>query len=306
MSTKVVEIVTSRIIESLNQNDVPWIKPWSFKGQKGQHLPFNVASGKRYNGTNCFLLSWFSNQSPVFGTLKQWQAKGERIKYDQFKKSIPIVFYKVDTKVVDGVERDSFMIRFYSVYNETQLESWNGQSKYWNQPESTEVVEESMGSIESVENFFSTMPVKCPINEIGGDRAFYSPIIDAITLPKREQFTSLANFYATKFHEIGHATGHESRLARKGITEPNYFGSHGYSMEELVAEIYAFSQLTMLGVDTTGIIDNTVAYCQGWSKVLKKDPSMVLKASSLAFKAIQFMNPDMVESTEEVEEAEEA
>ncbi len=56
----------------------------------------------------------------------------------------------------------------------------------------------------------------------------------------------------------------------------------------------------------TKTIDNTVAYCQGWSKVLKKDPSMVLKASSLAFKAIQFMNPDMVESTEEVEEAEEA
>jgi antirestriction protein ArdC len=37
-----------------------------------------------------------------------------------------------------------------------------------------------------------------------GDKAFYSPITDRITLPPRELFAGAEELYATAFHELGH------------------------------------------------------------------------------------------------------
>ena len=39
---------------------------------------------------------------------------------------------------------------------------------------------------------------------LGGDRAFYSPATDSITLPRPEQFESVSAFYATSCHEHAH------------------------------------------------------------------------------------------------------
>jgi antirestriction protein ArdC len=39
---------------------------------------------------------------------------------------------------------------------------------------------------------------------LGGDRAFYSPSTDSITLPRPEQFESVSAFYATSCHEHAH------------------------------------------------------------------------------------------------------
>src|SRR5664279_3473716 len=44
--------------------------------------------------------------------------------------------------------------------------------------------------------------------------AYYRPGADFISLPRFEAFKSAATFYATAFHELGHATGHKSRLDR--------------------------------------------------------------------------------------------
>jgi antirestriction protein ArdC len=42
------------------------------------------------------------------------------------------------------------------------------------------------------------------IVRLGGDRAFYSPSTDSITLPRPEQFESVSAFYATSCHEHAH------------------------------------------------------------------------------------------------------
>jgi hypothetical protein len=48
----------------------------------------------------------------------------------------------------------------------------------------------------------------------GGSSAFYHLPDDKIKMPPREAFKDAAGYYSTLLHEIGHATDHESRLAR--------------------------------------------------------------------------------------------
>jgi antirestriction protein ArdC len=77
----------------------------------------------------------------------------------------------------------------------------------------------------------------------GLDRAFYSPSGDFVGIPSPGQFKSGEDYYSVLFHELTHATGHESRLNRKGVGgadgEWSAFGSTPYAKEELVAEMGA-------------------------------------------------------------------
>ena len=56
---------------------------------------------------------------------------------------------------------------------------------------------------------------------IGGEMAFYSPSHDFIQVPPQEAYFEPVNWYRTKLHELGHWTGHVSRLDR------NFSGRHG-------------------------------------------------------------------------------
>ena len=77
------------------------------------------------------------------------------------------------------------------------------------------------------------------IEHAGGDRAFYDIRGDRIVLPFRERFPEAAGYYQAALHELGHWTGHASRLNRatlqEGIVEGPY--SKQYAREELRAEI---------------------------------------------------------------------
>ncbi|KAK0330827.1 hypothetical protein LTR94_031314, partial [Friedmanniomyces endolithicus] len=53
---------------------------------------------------------------------------------------------------------------------------------------------------QQAETILSRSPA--PIRHIDGDRAYYEPIADRITLPLREQFKSPDLYYATAFHEL--------------------------------------------------------------------------------------------------------
>ena len=140
----------------------------------------------------------------------------------------------------------------------------------------------------------------------GGDRAYYSPREDRIQLPKRETFDSPEHYYTTRFHEIGHATGHESRLGREGIKGFDYFGSHRYATEELVAEFTAAFLAGEAGIERT-IEDNSAAYLKSWAKRLREDKSIIYKAARDAQKAADFvMGREAPGAKEEAEKSQEA
>jgi antirestriction protein ArdC len=62
-------------------------------------------------------------------------------------------------------------------------------------------------------------------------------------------------------HELIHSIGH-SRLSRKSILKPSYFGSHEYSKEGLVAEMGAVFLCGHSGIEHR-IPDNSAAYSSG-------------------------------------------
>ena len=51
----------------------------------------------------------------------------------------------------------------------------------------------------------------------GSASSSYSPALDRVRLPVPEAFASPSAYYATAIHELGHATAHASRLARKEV-----------------------------------------------------------------------------------------
>ena len=106
------------------------------------------------------------------------------------------------------------------------------------------------------------------------NRAFYRPATDKIHLPSRDSFKSADNFYSTALHELGHASGHPSRLDRD-LAHP--FGSVGYAKEELRAEIASLMIGDQLGIGYDP--GQHAAYVKSWVQILKDDPKEILRAS---------------------------
>lgn len=123
------------------------------------------------------------------------------------------------------------------------------------------------------------------------DRAFYSMRRDSIHLPQRYQFSSAAKYYAVALHELGHWTGHPTRLNRD-LAHP--FGSEKYAIEELCAEIASM----MLG-DTLSLGHDPsqhAAYVGSWIKAVQEDPLVIFKAAATAEKIQSYiMQFDTVE-----------
>jgi antirestriction protein ArdC len=71
---------------------------------------------------------------------------------------------------------------------------------------------------------------------IGGDRAIYVPTQDYVQVPLPQAYFETINWHRTALHELGHATGHASRLGRE---LSGSYGSKTYAFEELVAEMNA-------------------------------------------------------------------
>jgi len=108
----------------------------------------------------------------------------------------------------------------------------------------------------------------CTPDNLRTEPAFYVPIDDTVSIPHKEDFQNIEDYYNTFFHELIHSTGHEKRLNRKSITSLAPFRSHEYSREELVAEIGAAMLCGQVGIEKE-TLENTVAYVQSWLSALK-------------------------------------
>lgn len=120
-----------------------------------------------------------------------------------------------------------------------------------------------------------------------GSSAYYSPPGDLIALPQRDTFKSVAGYYGTALHEMGHATGAEKRLNRDGITGGHAFGSEGYAREELRAELFSAFMSAETGIPHDD--DQHTAYLQSWAKALKQDKNEIFRAAAEAGKAVDYV-----------------
>jgi antirestriction protein ArdC len=219
--------------------------------------------------------------SPYWLTFKQAQDKGGNVKKGQ--KSTPVIFWKwLDKNDSDNETSTSGkipMLRYYSVFNIEQTEGIEA-------PEPIET-HNLFDPITNADKIVADMPQK-PDIKYGGNRAYYTVNLDYIQLPYQHTFHSPEEYYSTLFHELGHATGHANRLARKSILEPSYFGSHEYSKEELISECCSAFVSGHCGIEQK-TLENSAAYIAGWLKALKNDKTLLIHAAAQAQKAADYI-----------------
>ena len=104
-------------------------------------------------------------------------------------------------------------------------------------------------------------------------------------MPDMNRFKTAEEYYCARFHEMGHSTGHKSRLNRDAIQQVS-FSSHAYSEEELVAEFCAAMLCGKAGI-AKSIIENSAAYIKSWSR--KLNPEMLILGSREARKAFEYV-----------------
>lgn len=280
MKNTVYDIITERVLGLLQQGKVPWHKPWV---SRGSSFPKNLHSGKAYQGLNIFLLHAAEFASPYWLTFNQALERGGCVRKGE--KAMPVVFWKwlePDAHQKAAGQKRIPMLRYYSVFNVEQCDGIE-----YPKPE---VKTFEFTPIEQAERIVAGMP-KAPVIKIGGDKAFYRPSTDLVGMPPHDRFERPEGFYDTLFHELTHATGHESRLNRKGVAdkgEHSQFGSDPYAREELVAEMGAAFLCGTCGiVDRT--IDNSAAYIGSWLERLKSDSKLVVTAAAQAQRAADYI-----------------
>jgi antirestriction protein ArdC len=276
----VYQIVTNQIIEMLEQGTIPWSRPWQL------HCPMNLVSKKAYRGINVFLLDYSTRQQgysrPYWISYKQAQQLGGQVRKGE--KSTIVVFWKfiaVKERDENGETKAKEVpfLRYYRVFNVEQCDIPDGKI-----PQTSKL---DFNPVDQAEEIIANMPNRPGIKFDGNNRAFYSRITDSVHLPPKERFKIESGYYSTALHELIHSTGHPSRLNRKTLTESHSFGDHNYSQEELIAEMGSAFLCGTCGIERT--IDNSAAYIQSWLKALKNDKRMVVRASSQAQKAADYI-----------------
>ena len=278
-SSLAYEIITNKIIEKLEQGTVPWHRPWTTEMSK------NLISKKEYRGINVFMLGSTGYPNPYWLTFRQARQLGGHV--CKGEKSTPVVFWKwlekeqknPDTEQTETVNIP--LLRYYNVFN---IEQCEGIPKDKIPPlENTR----DFQPIEQAETVVQEMPQR-PIVKHEAAQAYYRPSADVVNMPAAELFQSSEGYYSTLFHELTHATGHESRLKRLNTDKLAPFGSKDYSQEELVAEMGAAFLCGHCQIENQ-TIDNSAAYIQGWLRKLRNDKRMVVFAAAQAQKASDFI-----------------
>jgi antirestriction protein ArdC len=272
--------VSARIIAELERGAAPWVKPWS--ATAGMNTPCNAGTNRPYSGCNVVLL-WMARQAgyrtPRYLTYKQalelggHVRKGERGTKVYFVKQLHVRNKDSDD---ESATRLVPLLREYTVFNVDQCENLparvitlsNSKPRNPDQRDTT------------VDEFLACSGAN--IRE-GSGEAYYRPSDDFISLPRFQDFKSAAHFYGTAFHELGHWTGHESRLNRDLRLR---FGDRSYAAEELVAELCAAFLCAEFSLD--GDMRHA-GYIQSWIGLLKHDCRAFFTACSKAQAAADYL-----------------
>ena len=276
MKKDIYEMVTDRIIEQLEKGYIPWQKPWT-----GVHDgAYNRISNKPYSLLNQMLLS----KTGEYASFKQWTELGGHIRKGE--KAEIVTFWKIQQIEEENDNGEKIikqlpLLRYYNVFHISQVEGVEPKSIDLNELQPIEEAERIKTEYMQREHI--------KILEKVTDKAFYSPSLDYIQVPCKEQYQNIEEFYSTLFHEMTHSTGHKNRLDREDVKDCMYFGSENYSKEELCAELGSAFLINKLGIASSKSFNNSTAYIQSWLRVLKNDKKFIISASSRAEKAVKYI-----------------
>jgi antirestriction protein ArdC len=277
--------ITSKIIAELEDGRVPWVQPWGTPSAKAQlAMPKNASTDRTYSGINVLIL-WgavieqgYAGQSWL--TFRQALALGGNVRKGE--RGITVVYAdrfvpehaKRSAAASGGEARAIPFLKRFTVFNTDQCDGLPAEI-------ATVAPPPPPGSIEPrVEALIKATGIDV---RIGGNRAFYAPAQDYVQVPPPAAFFEPINWHRTALHELGHASGHASRLNRD---LSGSFGSRKYAFEELVAEMNAAFCCASLGIAPTV---RHADYIGSWLEVLREDNRAIVRAASLASKAADYL-----------------
>jgi len=286
------EQIAAKLIAELEAGTSPFQKPWTDSAEPAFTIPVNPTTNKNYRGLNSLWLAMQGHTDPRWMTLKQASYAGYTV--EKGAKATLINFVKThnieavrDSKGEkikdDGVTRTNVtelekpIITKAFVFNGEQIVGIPPLPEFLKQKQDLQKWE-PIARAESL-----LVQSKAVINH-GGNNAYYSKFKDAIQLPLREQFENETKYYAVALHELGHWTGHESRLNRP---MEGRFGSEKYAREELRAEIASLMMGSELNIGHN--FAQHAAYVASWVKILKDEPFELFRAAADAQKIFDFV-----------------
>ncbi|RUV74840.1 MAG: DUF1738 domain-containing protein [Mesorhizobium sp.] len=283
--TSLYDEITGKVIAELEAGRFPWVQPW---GTPAAHarlgLPKNASTGRAYSGINILILWGAVVQHGFPGqgwlTFRQALSLGGNVRRGEHGTTVVYAdrFVPEDEKqrardTGEEAQAIPFLKRF-TVFNVAQCEGL---------PEdiAVEMPPPPPGMIEpTVEALIKASGIDF---RIGGDRAYYVPAHDYVMVPPPAAYFEPINWHRTALHELGHATGHASRLGRD---LGGSFGTRKYAFEELVAEMNAAFCCAALGIVPTV---RHADYLASWLEVLREDNRAIVRAASQASKAADWL-----------------
>lgn len=309
---KAAEQFANLMIEKIEQISADWQKPWiSVVSKSRTFFPVNL-NGRRYAGGNAFLLlivcEKHDYQTPVFLTFNQ--AKEAGISVLKGAKSFPVYYflfcvyhketghkitideYRELTKEEQAEYKVIPTYKYFNVFNLDQTnfsdvkpEAWEQLREKYRGKKSDPEAEPDSYNFPQIDEMLAGQNWHCKINVEQSDRAFYSPKLDYITVPKKAQFVDSVSFYETLLHEIAHSTGHPTRLNRDLC---NPFGSPKYAREELVAEFSAALAGMSFGI-AEHVRPENASYLKNWTEAIKEEPRFLLTVLGDTMKAVKMI-----------------
>ena len=201
----IYEVVTNRILEKMEQGQIPWQKPWDIK----TGAPCNVLSGKPYRGINVMMLGSQYFDSKYWLTFKQCIDNGGKVRKGE--RGTPVVFWNfLDKKTGKTVESDTDsstlnsqnsipMLRYYTVFNVNQCENLDLKKLKEERESQSQEKENEVVEILSAQDIIDNYKDKPEIRE-GYTKACYIPSLDEIHIPKKENFKSPEEYFLSLIH----------------------------------------------------------------------------------------------------------
>jgi antirestriction protein ArdC len=275
--------VTRRVIAELEEGRLPWVQPWD-NAACGCAMPANAATGRSYSGINVLIL-WATVIERGFAS-QRWltfrQALGAGGNVRKGEKGTTVCYADRFTperereraRDEDREARQVAFLKRFTVFNVDQCEGL---------PEAMTAAPAVRGERETIPHAEALIAATNADFRIGGSMAYYAPATDHVQVPPQQAFREQINFYCTALHELGHWTGHRSRLNRD---QSGGFGSEAYAREELVAELASAFTCASLGIVPTV---RHADYVGAWLEVLRGDERAIFRAASQASKAADLL-----------------
>ena len=283
--TNLYDDITDKIIAELEDGRLPWVQPWgTAAAQAPLAMPRNASTGRQYSGINVLIL-WGAVIQQGYPTqhwltFRQALSLGGNVRKDERGTTVVYAdrFTPEDEKrraQETGEEPGSIpFLRRFTVFNAAQCEGLPDDIAVEAPPPPPGMIEPRVEAlIEATGIDF----------RIGGNRAYYVPALDYVQVPPPQAYFEPINWHRTALHEMGHATGHASRLGRDFS---GGFGTKKYAFEELIAEISSAFCCASLGIVPTV---RHADYVGAWLEVMRGDSRAIVRAASQASKAADWL-----------------